>query len=280
MKRKKFVILISILLVVTLIIVLASTVFTLKTLSFNFLNERYVYASKTDDDYVKNVKVPYGESIFLLNKKDLISDLEKSNAYLQVVSIETTFPSNIVVHVAEREELYAIKLSDNNYAITDKSLKILRFCDDAYLLRSGYLAPIVVDVRYDDFDISDGKYELCDTIDEPHVTEILGSLSDAFEIAGYSTTTLKGFATKIVLQERGSFVSGESETYDLVFTKTIEITTKYGIKISINDAYNNLDQKLALGVVAYEREHDKHNTTGEVLVYVTGNRILARYRQD
>ena len=39
MNTKKLTILISILLVVTLIVVLASTVFTLKTVSFNFLNQ-------------------------------------------------------------------------------------------------------------------------------------------------------------------------------------------------------------------------------------------------
>ena len=279
MKSKKFVILISILLSITLIIVLASTIFTLKTISFNFLNQRSVLVSSSSDDYLKDIKAPYGESIFLINKTELTSQLEKNNAYLEVVSIETTFPNNIVVHSAEREELYAIKFSDNNYAITDKSLKILRFCDNAYLSRAGYISPIVVNIGYDDVDIDSKGYSLCDFIMEEHVTDILLSLSNAFMRTGYDVTTLKGFATSINLRESGSFV-GSDGSYDLVFTKTVEISTKYGIKLSINDAYNNLDQKLSLALVAYEKEHDKHNTTGEILVYVANNKILARYVKD
>ena len=280
MNNKKLTILISILLLVTLVIVLASTVFTLKTVSFNFLNQRLVLADYNTDNYLSGIDVPYGSSIFFVNKEDLSSKLEKNNAYLQVVSIETTFPNNIVVHASEREEVYAIRLSDNNYAITDKTLKILRFCDNAYLSRDGYLSPIVVDISYNDVEINPASYGVCDHIDIDNVTDILLSVVNAFEVSGYNITSLKGFATGLNLRESGSFKSTNDGDYDLVFVKTVEMSTKYGIKLSISDAYSNLSQKVALAIKAYEMEHDKHNTTGEVLVFEQENRIIARYRQE
>jgi len=279
MNTKKLAILISILVVVVMVVVLASTVFTLKTISFNFLNQRNILANSTNDDYLVDVSVPYGDSIFLINKKDLTAKLEKENPYLQVVSIETTFPNNLVIHAGEREETFAIKLNNDTYAITDKSLKILKFCDFAYLTRDGYLAPIIVDIQYDDIDLVAENYELCSFINDNNIKPILNNLVYAFNKSGYNITSLKGFATNIVLRESGSFISNEEGVYDLSFVKTIEIETKYGIKISINNAIEDLPNKLGLGLSVYELQHDSHNTTGEILVFEKNNEPSAIYRQ-
>ena len=280
MKSKKLAILILILFVVTLVIVLASTIFTLKTISFNFLNQKNMLAGTLDDDYIKNITVPYGDSIFLIDKDELTNNLEKNNAYMQVIGIETTFPSNIVIHASEREELYAIKVEDDKYAITDKSLKILRYCNNAYLTHEE-LRPIVVEIEYDDVNFKDYNYQVCDFVNIDHVSNILKSVATAFEKAGYSITSLKGFATKITLNESGYFKENNNSTgYDLQFVKTVEIDTKYGIKLSINDAYNYIDTKISLALSAYEVEHDKHNTTGEILVYEKSDTIVGVYRKD
>ncbi len=280
MKSKKFIILISILLIIALIIILASSVFTLKTISFNFLNQRNVLAKYTTDVFVEDVSVPYGDSIFLINKTKLKDDLESKNAYLEVVSIEKTFPNNIVIHASEREEVYAIKIEDNTYAITDKSLKILKFCDKQYLTQTGYIAPIVVEIEYDNVDLASKGYKICDFIQETGVTDILLSTVNSFVSAGYSITSFKGFASNIKLCESGKFRSSSDSGYDLEFVKTVEISTKYGIKVSINDAYSNIYNKVAMGIATYEKIHDSHHTTGEILVYETSDRLMARYRQS
>jgi len=280
MKAKKLTILISIFLIVTLIIVLASTIFTLKTVSFNFLNKKYVLEANELQDYVKNVNIPYGDSIFLLDKDQLATDLEKNNAYLKVVKIETTFPSNIVIHASEREELFAIKVEDNKYAVVDKGLKILRYCTDEYL-NQDQLRPIVVEIGYADVDFADYNYQLCDFVEISHVSEILKSISTAFEKSGYNITSLKGFANKITLNESANFKKSNTSTeYDLEFVKTVEIDTKYGIKLSINNAYQYFDKKIALALGAYEMEHDKHNTDGEILVFEKEDKIVGVYRKD
>ena len=278
MKSKKLTILISILLVVTLVVVLASTVFTLKSVSFNFLNQKNILSNYDDGDYLDKIEVPYGDSIFFVDKNSLKDKLEKKNAYLEVINIETTFPNNLVVHVGEREEVFAIDYGNDTYAIVDKSLKILRFCDLAYLQRAGYLAPIVVKVNYTDVALDIKDYNICDFINVEHMSGVLLAVVNAFEVSGYNITSLKGFATEIILRENGSFIVDENGQYDLNFVKTVEITTKYGIKISINDAYSSLDTKVALGLKAYEMEHDKHNTSGEILVFEQEKRFVARYR--
>ncbi len=278
MKLKKLAILISILVVVVMVVVLASTIFTLKTISFNFLNQRSYLADKVTEDYLTGISVPYGDSIFLIDKEELSSKIEKENAYMEVISIETTFPNNLVIHASEREEVFAIKFDNDTYAITDKSLKILKFCDFAYLNRDGYVAPIIVEINYDDVDLDVNNYKICSFINETSITPILNSLVTSFQRSGYSITSLKGFATGIYLRETGSFVSGD-DGYDLSFVKTIEIVTKYGIKLSINNAVDNLSTKLALALSVYEIEHDNHNTTGEILVFEKADEIIARYRQ-
>ena len=102
----------------------------------------------------------------------------------------------------------------------------------------------------------------------------------SFLQSGYSITSLKGFATDIVLREKGSFVADNNGEYNLSFVKTVELQTKYGIKLSINNAYVDLAQKVALGLKAYEAEHDKHNTTGEIMVYSNETKLVAIYRNN
>lgn len=90
--------------------------------------------------------------------------------------------------------------------------------------------------------------------------------------------SLKGFATEINLRESGNFVVNSSGA-ELEFVKTVELTTKYGINITISNATTLLDTKVALGLQVYDIEHDKHNTTGEIYVFENSGKIVASYRQ-
>ncbi len=281
MKSKKLAVLISILMIVVLVVVLASTIFRVRTISFNFLNQRYVLKDCTQDDYLNDVTVPYGDSIFLVDKAKMISSLEHNNPYLNVISVETTFPNNLVVHAAEREEVYAIRFgaeADDTFAICDQNLKILKFCNNAYLHRVGYIAPIKVNISYADVDLAADGYDTADFINNIYITPVLQNLANAFAKAGYNMVSLKGFATEINLRESGNFVVNSSGA-ELEFVKTVELTTKYGINITISNATTLLDTKVALGLQVYDIEHDKHNTTGEIYVFENSGKIVASYRQ-
>ena len=85
----------------------------------------------TSEEIVDAGKFNYGASVLFDGKNKYIDNInskiqENENfAYLEVVNIETVFPNKYVIHVAEREEVFAINLQDK-YLICDDDLRILR----------------------------------------------------------------------------------------------------------------------------------------------------------
>ena len=103
MKSKKLVVFLIILAFLTVLIVLNSTLFTLQTISVNWLTTKYELNAIKDYALIEGIEK--GDSIFLLDKEKIKNELEKKYEYLRVVSIETKFPNKIVIHSAERESM-------------------------------------------------------------------------------------------------------------------------------------------------------------------------------
>lgn len=108
---------------VVFIIVLSSAVFSLKTTELNFLST--THQLNDNESILNSAQFEYGQSIFFINRDSYIENLEQNNPYLKVVSLEVVFPNKLIVHAVERNEMYAFKLSNNTYAITDDELKVL-----------------------------------------------------------------------------------------------------------------------------------------------------------
>lgn len=64
-------------------------------------------------------------SVLFFSRKNAKSKLEKQFAYLKVVGFEVRFPNTVIIHAAERESLYAVRLSAFSYAMVDHELKVL-----------------------------------------------------------------------------------------------------------------------------------------------------------
>lgn len=57
-------------------------------------------------------------------------ETNKNFAYIRIINIETKFPNKYVIHVAEREELFAIKNEETNkYYVCDRDLRVLKILD-------------------------------------------------------------------------------------------------------------------------------------------------------
>ena len=130
MKNKRLVILLSVFSFLVLIAVLCSTVFTVKSVSLNWLTTRVNFVDM-DNEITANVEL--GESVFLVDKGAIIQKLERKYPYLKVVSAEVKFPNKLVLHTAERQELYSLKIKSNSYAILDSDCKVLRIVNDILL---------------------------------------------------------------------------------------------------------------------------------------------------
>ena len=130
MKSKRLIVMLCVLVFLTVLIVINSTLFTLQSISVNWLTTKNQLQKFKDYEIIEDVSL--GQNIFLVKKENIANKLEKDFHYLRVVSIETKFPNKIVIHCAERESLYAVKLSDKEYAIIDERGKVLDISNGSY----------------------------------------------------------------------------------------------------------------------------------------------------
>lgn len=131
---KKLIISLSIVFsVVAVMLILFWTLFALSsvTVEFHSTTKNLIL---TKDEIVEAGQFRYGACVFFEGKKasiERINDKVKENenfAYLRVENIETRFPNKFVIHVTEREELFAVE-HDGQVLICDRDLRVLRVID-------------------------------------------------------------------------------------------------------------------------------------------------------
>ena len=123
MKKKWLIVALSVVLVlVVTIVTLSFTLFTVQEISVDFRTS--TSAEYSEDEIISSSGIEKGKNIFFLKKQRFTDNIEKTHPYLQVVNIETVFPSKIVIHLRERQSFYAAQ-TEGGYLILDQSLKIL-----------------------------------------------------------------------------------------------------------------------------------------------------------
>ena len=128
-KTKKIVIPLSFIFAIIIVLVaLSFTVFSLKKVEINFKTS-HSQISLSDQEIIDGGQFGFGQSVFFHSKKDYISRIENLSPYINVVNIETVFPSTFVVHIAQRCEVYAFSSEGKTY-ITDENLRVLKIDED------------------------------------------------------------------------------------------------------------------------------------------------------
>ncbi len=253
MKSKRLIALLIIFVIIVGVVALNSTIFALQTVELNWLTTRVELKGENTDSLLKNVDMPLGESVFFLNKNKIMSACEKNNAYLQVVSIETVFPNKIVMHVAERRQLYSIKISDSSYAIIDKNLKVMNLISsDELFLVDETIRPVIVSVT--GFTVVEDDIAVGEKISLGDASEMLKSLTISFLEAKYNEQTMRGFINTININ---------------LNNKDIIIITRYGLKICIKDSDSMLTEKVVTAIAAHADQHSKHITIGKIEVFLS-----------
>lgn len=107
-----------------LIVLLSFTVFSLKKVELDYRTSHFKI-SATDEQIIENANFAKGGSVFFHGKKEYIEKIENLDPYINVINIETVFPSKFVVHLAERQEVYALPFEGGHY-ICDEELRVLR----------------------------------------------------------------------------------------------------------------------------------------------------------
>lgn len=245
MKNRRLVVILCVLAFLTVLIVINSTIFTLQSVSVNWLTTRYELESVKDYSITDNISK--GQSIFLINKEEITNTLEKKYPYLRVVSIETKFPNKLVVHSAERESLYAVKLSDSEYAILDEKGKVLRFDNDSLFAGSeGDLGSKPIRINFDE-NLSVVKledFQVGEYVGSQYIRGILSSLSTSLRESGYIPTTSKGVFKQITIDSQGS-------------SSEINMQTRNGIQLVIKKFENATTDKFLLAFAQYNILHNE-----------------------
>lgn len=204
-----------------------------------------------DYDLIEDVKT--GESIFLINKSKIASALEEKEPYLRVVSIETKFPNKLVIHSAERESMYAIHITDDDYAIVDELGKVLDRCNSSIFAGSNIeVKPIKV--YLDAFlNVSPNDLQSGQMVTNEFLVNVLTQISRSLRESNYQPTTSKGVFTSLQIINNGSDV-------ELLFK------TRSGLNIEIKNAMKCTTDMLLLGLERYNAFYKEGVITGEVVV--------------
>ena len=122
--------------IVGLLVLLAFTLFSLRSIKVDYRTST-LNLTATEQEIIDSADFKMNTSVLFHGKKGYINKIESAFPYIKVVNIETVFPSRFVIHVAEREEIYAFE-GESGYLICDDEFKILKiessFQNDAILL--------------------------------------------------------------------------------------------------------------------------------------------------
>lgn len=265
MKSKRLIALLVIFMFIAAVVTLNSTVFTLKSVELNWLTTRVELKDTTSDVLLQSVNVPIGENVFFINKNKFAYECEKQNSYLQVVNIETLFPNKIVMHVAERQQVYAIKINDDLYAIADKKLKVLNVIASEQLFKvKEDIRPVVVTIN--GYNVVEDDLKIGELATINGAEDILTSLTISLLEARYEEQAIRGFINSVNIN---------------LNTHDITISTRYGIKILIKESNELLTEKIVMGIAAWGDQHSKHGTIGTIKVFTDiNNKVQAVHTYD
>jgi cell division septal protein FtsQ len=126
MKNKRLLALFVVLIVIVVFVVLGSTVFTIKSISVEFDTSKERVDVLDKNEIIEQVDKFKGGSVFFLSERAVRDAIKNPYAYL--INIERVFPNLIVLHVAEKKEMFAIKKGDEYYML-DKDGYVLSVAD-------------------------------------------------------------------------------------------------------------------------------------------------------
>lgn len=249
MKYKKLVIILSSVLgAIALCLILSFTLFRVSVVEINFKNGTTLYASQEDKQAIINSgKFSYSTPVFSVNKSKIIERLEKENYYLKVINIETVFPNKLIVHCAEREELFALKLGESLYYICDQHLKVLRL-DTSYKSEQGNA------LLLDGIDIFDKSVKVGENLNLTNCENLVKDISDAFAYNNKTISDIKGMFKTISISYEKNYYTKNTEPV-FTFTTFDNFKTKITLPNSFFVEKINLMLALVPKSTAYFKTH-------------------------
>lgn len=139
MKKKRLILITTIMLGVIFLLFFSSTFFQLKEVELIFydlkdkvinLEDNLIYnTSEYKNKILNSANFEFGKILFLHNKNEYIKNIEESNDLIEVIDIEAVFPNKFKVNARERIGMFYFQ-SAGEYYILDKDFKILKITNE------------------------------------------------------------------------------------------------------------------------------------------------------
>lgn len=117
MRNKRLIIIFSCLVAVTLLVLLSSVVFTVRSTNTRCLNHAFS-DDALDQKIIANTGIPKGKSIFFINEDEVIANIEKAVPDVKVINIERKFPDRVTVHYVKLFDYYEVASGGFYYSLT------------------------------------------------------------------------------------------------------------------------------------------------------------------
>ena len=154
MKKKVIIALSALVAVIGLIFLLSYTLFALREVEIDYRTS-HTNITVSDEEIIESGEIDLGGTVFFRNKQKIEQRIENANPYIDVINIETVFPSKFVIHIKERAKIYAIA-GDGEYYFCDENLRILEITrelteDSPILIEGDFVAKRMQVGQYIDF---------------------------------------------------------------------------------------------------------------------------------
>ena len=260
------IVLISILtILIALIAILFGAVFRVRKQTVLCVGEDKVYCEELQQEILTSSGIKNGKSIFMLDKQQAITNIEKTHPYVKVIQIQTTGVTSIEIKVRKRYEMFYAKANGKNY-ILDEELKVLRITE---------IVPEAMLLDVTKLSITNNT-EVGDFVGTEYHQEITSSM-----VLGLYTHALLERSEMIETIKSISFLEGYSLSEN--YTRLI-IETKTGVKMDICKPETNLADKLNICFSTYNDDDftAEQKTKGTIKIFLDteGNEKVGYFESD
>ena len=246
MKKKRFIIILSLSFLLIIIFIISSPLFTLKSVDVVFLDENNnIIQIKNNKVFNSNEKIEnillsanfkYGSSLFLLNKDNYKNNIENKNAYLKIIDVQSVFPNKLLLKAKERKSLFYISSNEKCFVL-DEDFRILEIINTNDKMDN--LIEIVIKDKnnnivsfFNFFAISDKAFEIGQYLNENN--NVFKRLNNLNRIIKNFTINFKDFVKFEICEIK------ESKINLNIYTSTKNL----GVLLTLENLIENPDNKL------------------------------------
>ena len=193
----------------------------------------------SNEDIIKTAGLKKGQSIFMIDKDKAISKIEAKYPYLKVVQIKTTSVTEIEICLRARHDMFYAK-HNNNFYILDEELKVLTIIENNESNEPTQLTRIEETA----LNIND-LTKVCDFVGNEKQQKAVKELYVALITTVAKTEGEGEEAIEVAITREDVCDILKNIQFEVFETyNKMVITTKYGVKLDIENPTQNMQDKI------------------------------------